>query len=87
MSALAAAAGISLGAAQLAALCEAVEVCVVGAPCGPYDQLVAACAVEGELIVADVRSHAIFPLFVIYRPIFDRLPVFPGLYHRCHRLA
>ena len=53
MSALAAAAGVSLGAAQLAALCEAVEVRVVGAPCGPYDQLVAACAVEGELIVAD----------------------------------
>ena len=50
MSAIAAAASESLGARDLAMLCQTVENLVVGAPCGVMDQMTAACGERDRLL-------------------------------------
>jgi galactokinase len=50
MSAIAAAAGESLGARDVAMLCQTVENLIVGAPCGVMDQMTAACGERDRLL-------------------------------------
>jgi galactokinase len=50
MRAVAQAFGISINSCQMALLCQKVENCVVGAPCGVMDQMAVACGEENRLL-------------------------------------
>ncbi|KAG9449316.1 hypothetical protein H6P81_009281 [Aristolochia fimbriata] len=50
MSAIAAAHGLNIGPRDLALLCQKVENCIVGAPCGVMDQMTSACGEANKLL-------------------------------------
>lgn len=71
MSAIAAAHGLNISPRELALLCQKVENCVVGAPCGVMDQMASACGEANKLLamvcqpaevlgLVDIPSHIRF---------------------------
>ncbi|KAG6591644.1 L-arabinokinase, partial [Cucurbita argyrosperma subsp. sororia] len=50
LSAIAAAHGLSVGSRDVALLCQKVENCIVGAPCGVMDQMTSACGEANKLL-------------------------------------
>ncbi|CAK9316486.1 unnamed protein product [Citrullus colocynthis] len=50
LSAIAAAHGLSIGSRDIALLCQKVENCIVGAPCGVMDQMTSACGEANKLL-------------------------------------
>ncbi|XP_031108259.1 L-arabinokinase-like [Ipomoea triloba] len=69
MSAVAAAHGLEISPRDLALLCQKVENCVVGAPCGVMDQMASACGEENKLLAmvcqpAEVLGLVEIPLYI-----------------------
>lgn len=59
MQALNAHLALGLGGRDLALLCQKVENCIVGAPCGVMDQMASALGREGELLALLCRPATV----------------------------
>lgn len=59
MQALNAHLGLDLGGRELALLCQRVENCVVGAPCGVMDQMASALGRQNELLAILCRPATV----------------------------